>query len=320
MLFRIIIVAALAVTMFTSATMLTAQPAKLKTDTGLKQSGKQDIVDTAVANGSFKTLATALAAADLVKTLKGDGPFTVFAPTDDAFDKLPEGTVTGLLKPENKEKLIALLTYHVVPGDVMAKDVMEMTCAKTVNGQCVDILVKGSTVQVDRAKVTKTDIACSNGVIHVIDSVMLPADKNIIETAEQAGTFKTLLAAAEAAGLVEALSGDDALTLFAPTDTAFENLPKGTVESLLEPKNKDKLAAILKYHVVAGRVFADDAVAAKTEKTLQGGKLQFEVSGGKAKVNDANLVKTNIDASNGVIHVIDKVLMPAESTRSNTKQ
>ena len=134
----------------------------------------QDIVDTAVAAGQFKTLAAALTAAGLVDTLKGHGPFTVFAPTDAAFAKLPAGTVENLLKPENKAQLTAILTYHVVPGKVMAADVVKLKEAKTVNGNMLQVKVNGSEVMINDANVTATDIAASNGVIHVIDSVVLP--------------------------------------------------------------------------------------------------------------------------------------------------
>ena len=133
-----------------------------------------DIVDTAVAAGQFKTLAAALTAAGLVDTLKGHGPFTVFAPTDAAFAKLPAGTVENLLKPENKAQLTATLTYHVVPGKVMAADVVKLKEAKTVNGNMLQVKVNGSEVMINDANVTATDIAASNGVIHVIDSVVLP--------------------------------------------------------------------------------------------------------------------------------------------------
>jgi transforming growth factor-beta-induced protein len=135
---------------------------------------KKDIVDTAVGAGSFKTLVAAVQAAGLVDTLKGKGPFTVFAPTDEAFAKLPKGTVEDLLKPENKAKLVAVLTYHVVPGKVMAADVVKLKEAKTVQGQSVKIVVEGGKVKVDAANVVKTDIETSNGVIHVIDAVILP--------------------------------------------------------------------------------------------------------------------------------------------------
>ncbi|MGA3034963.1 MAG: fasciclin domain-containing protein [Terracidiphilus sp.] len=135
---------------------------------------KKDIVDTAVAAGDFKTLAAALQAAGLVDTLKGPGPFTVFAPTDEAFAKLPAGTVEDLLKPEDKEKLTSILTYHVVAGKVMAKDVVKLHEAKTVNGQEVKITVEDGKVMVNNANVVKTDILCTNGVIHVIDAVLLP--------------------------------------------------------------------------------------------------------------------------------------------------
>jgi uncharacterized surface protein with fasciclin (FAS1) repeats len=134
----------------------------------------QDIVDTAVAAGDFKTLAAALDAAGLVETLKGPGPFTVFAPTDEAFAKLPAGTVETLLKPENKDQLIAILTYHVLPGAVMSADVVKLDEAKTVNGEMLKVTTNGGTVMVNDAKVTAADIAASNGVIHVIDTVVLP--------------------------------------------------------------------------------------------------------------------------------------------------
>ena len=134
----------------------------------------QDIVDTAVAAGQFKTLAAALGAAGLVDTVKGAGPFTVFAPTDAAFAKLPAGTVENLLKPENKAQLSAILTYHVVPGMVMAGDVVKLKEAKTVNGGMLKVKVDGADVMINDAKVTSTDIVASNGVIHVIDSVVLP--------------------------------------------------------------------------------------------------------------------------------------------------
>ena len=139
-----------------------------------KKAASKDIVDTAVAAGQFETLAAALGAADLVDTLKGDGPFTVFAPTDEAFAKLPEGTVESLLKPENRDQLVAILTYHVVAGKVKAADVVKLSEATTVNGQSVAITVADNGVQVDNANVIATDIAASNGVIHVIDTVILP--------------------------------------------------------------------------------------------------------------------------------------------------
>jgi uncharacterized surface protein with fasciclin (FAS1) repeats len=137
---------------------------------------EKDVVDTAIAAGQFETLAAALEAAGLVATLKGTGPFTVFAPTDEAFAKLPAGTVENLLKPENKQKLTAILTYHVVAGKVMAADVAGLDQAKSVNGKMIDIEVEGSTVKVNDAAVTAADIAASNGVIHVIDEVIMPPE------------------------------------------------------------------------------------------------------------------------------------------------
>jgi uncharacterized surface protein with fasciclin (FAS1) repeats len=138
------------------------------------EKGDPDIVDVAISAGSFETLVAAVKAADLVDVLKGDGPFTVFAPTDDAFAKLPAGTVAELLEPENKEKLVAVLTYHVVPGRVMAKDVVSLKEAKTVQGQSLKVSLREGAAMVDDAKIVKTDIVASNGIIHVIDTVVLP--------------------------------------------------------------------------------------------------------------------------------------------------
>jgi uncharacterized surface protein with fasciclin (FAS1) repeats len=143
---------------------------------GTQAQQNKDIVETAMAAGSFKTLAKALQAADLVDTLKGKGPFTVFAPTDEAFAKLPAATLNDLLKPENKKKLQRILTYHVVPGRVSASDVVKLSTAKAVSGDTIDIKASGGTVMVDGARVVKTDVPASNGVIHVIDTVILPDD------------------------------------------------------------------------------------------------------------------------------------------------
>jgi uncharacterized surface protein with fasciclin (FAS1) repeats len=146
---------------------ITAAPAAAQT---------KDIVDTAVAAGSFKTLAAALQAAGLIETLKGPGPFTVFAPTDEAFAKLPAGTVEMLLKPENKAKLTRILTSHVVAGKVMAADAAKLTSAKAISGETLTIAARGGAVTIDKAKVVKADIDASNGVIHVIDTVIVPKD------------------------------------------------------------------------------------------------------------------------------------------------
>ncbi len=303
--------------MILSATLLTsmalaAMPGDSCSSAALasaKHPGK-NIVETAVSAGSFNTLAAALKAADLVDALQGDGPFTVFAPTDDAFAKLPEGQLANLLKPENKHLLQSILTYHVVPGTLEAKDVVRTSAAASLNGQRIDFATTDAGVTVDRATVVKTDIRCSNGIIHVIDSVILPSTMNVVETAIEAGSFKTLAAALGAAQLVEALQGEGPFTVFAPTDEAFARLPEGTVESLLEPENREKLAAILKFHVVSGRVYSD-AVTSKHELgTLQGQELSAQLRDGKVFIGGARVVKADIDTSNGVIHVIDSVLLP----------
>ncbi len=274
----------------------------------------QDIVDIAVADGRFTTLVAAVQAAGLVETLKGPGPFTVFAPTDDAFAKLPAGTVEGLLA--EPEKLKDILLYHVVPGRVLAADVVNLTAADTALGQPITIKVDAGKVMINDATVIITDIEASNGVIHVIDTVILPpapaaaepAPQDIVDIAVADGRFTTLVAAVQAAGLVETLKGPGPFTVFAPTDDAFAKLPAGTVEGLLaEP---EKLKDILLYHVVPGRVLAADVVNLTAADTALGQPITIKVDAGKVMINDATVIITDIEASNGVIHVIDTVILP----------
>lgn len=340
-----------------------------------------DIVDIAVENGSFTTLVAAVEAAGLVDALKGEGPFTVFAPTDDAFAALPAGTVEALLA--DIPALTDILLYHVVSGKVMAADVVNLSSATTLNGLDVSIKVEDGNVYLnDNVQVVMTDIEASNGVIHVIDAVLLPPtsvanerandlnfrsgpglDRSIIgtfasgaraealarneagdwvqiniageigwvfaplttangdlmalpvapgtiaEIAAADGRFTTLVAAADAAGLVGALDGEGPLTVFAPTDDAFAALPAGTVEALLN--DLPTLESILLYHVVSGKVMAADVVTLPSATTLQGSDISITVQDGSVFLNDTvQVILTDIEASNGVIHVIDAVLLP----------
>ena len=268
------------------------------------------IVDIAVADGRFTTLVTALQAAELDTVLSGDDKFTVFAPTDDAFAKLPEGTLDSLLAdiPGLKDVLL----YHVTSGSVMAGDVVSLDSAATLQGQEVDISVMGDAVMVDEANVVITDIIASNGVIHVIDAVLLPeapvVSNTIVDIAVADGRFTTLVTALQAAELDTVLSGDDKFTVFAPTDDAFAKLPEGTLDSLLAdiPGLKD----VLLYHVTSGSVMAGDVVSLDSAATLQGQEVDISVMGDAVMVDEANVVITDIIALNGVIHVIDAVLLP----------
>jgi uncharacterized surface protein with fasciclin (FAS1) repeats len=281
-----------------------------------KAAATKNIVETAVGAGNFKTLVAAVQAAGLAETLSG-GTFTVFAPTDEAFAKLPAGTVESLLKPENKAKLASILTYHVVAGKVMASDVVKLTNAGTVQGQRVDIVAKGGKVTVDGANVVATDIACTNGVIHVIDTVILPNDKNIVEVAASNGSFNTLVAAVKAAGLVETLSGKGPFTVLAPTDAAFAKLPAGTLENLLKPENKKALIEILTYHVVPGvAAYSDQVVKMSEVPTVLGSPVKVTVKDGKVMLGNATVAIADVETSNGVIHAIDTVLLPTAPVKN----
>ena len=278
----------------------------------------KDIVDTAVDAGSFGTLVAAVQAAGLVETLKGEGPFTVFAPTEEAFAALPAGTIDALLADPAGD-LTQILLYHVVPGKVMAADVSDGLEADTVQGGKVKFTVADGKVMINDANIVATDVVASNGVIHVIDKVILPPAAEeaaaapvagtIPEVAAAAGNFNTLLTAVTAAGLAETLSGAGPFTVFAPTDEAFAALPAGTIEALLADPAGD-LTQILLYHVVPNKVMAADVSDGLEADTAQGGKVKFTVADGKVMINGANIVATDIEASNGVIHVIDAVILP----------
>lgn len=270
----------------------------------------QTIVGVASEAGQFETLLAAAKAAGLADALSSSGPFTVFAPTDEAFAKLGQGTINDLLKPENKQKLVSILTYHVVKGELPASKVVSSNDATTLNGQRIDFSAKDGAVYVDKARVVATDVDASNGVIHVIDSVIMPETKNLVQVAGADGRFTILAKAIEAAGLASAVTGEQPLTVFAPTDEAFKKLPQGTLEELLKPENRDTLRSILTYHVVPGRVYARDAVGAQRATTLQGEGLRVGIDAGRLTVNDARIVATDIEASNGVIHVVDSVILP----------
>ena len=287
---------------------------------------KQSIAEIAV-DGGFNTLVAALDAADLVETLSGDGTFTVFAPTDDAFAALPEGMLEELLA--DPETLKQILLYHVVGDVVMAETVVTLDEAETLEGSMVAIDVVDGNVFLNDSQVTSTDIEASNGVVHVIDKVLVPGmqeaasnetleeSKSIAEIAV-AGGFNTLVAALSAADLVETLSGDGAFTVFAPTDDAFAALPEGMLEGLLA--DTESLTQILLYHVVGDVVMADTVVTLDEAETLEGSKVEIEVVDGKVFVNDSQVTSTDIEASNGVIHVIDKVLVPGMDETGNNKK
>ncbi len=296
------------------------------------------IVENASNASNVTTLVAAVKAAGLVDTLNGAGPFTVFAPTNDAFNKLPAGTVDTLLKPENKAMLTTVLTYHVVPGRYLAKDITNGMTLKTVQGETLTFKVENGKVWINGVAMVQTaDVISKNGVTHVIDTVLTPAadamsmnsgdlmkdgvmvggalmvpSLDIVDNAVNASNVTTVVAAVKAAGLVTTLKGKGPFTVFAPTNDAFNKLPTGTVDTLLKPENKSQLVKILTYHVVAGRYLAKDLKDGMTLKTVEGETIKFSMKDGKVWVNGSAMVETpDVISKNGVTHVIDGVLLPA---------
>ena len=245
-----------------------------------------------MATPDLSTLVTALKAADLVDTLSGKGPFTVFAPTNEAFAALPAGVLTNLLKPENKAQLVNILTYHVAAGDVHAKDLHDMEMITTVEGQQVTARVSGSDIFINSAKVTAADNDASNGVVHIIDAVLMPGsapapDKNIVDIAVATPDLSTLVTALKAAGLVDTLSGKGPFTVFAPTNEAFAALPAGVLTNLLKPGYKAQLVDILTYHVAAGDVQSSDLMDMEMLKTVEGKNVTVRTVDSSILINSA---------------------------------
>lgn len=303
---------------------------------GVANAQSGNIVDTAVESRQFPTLVRFVMEADLVQTLSGEGPFTVFAPTEEAFAAVPDGTLNLLL--ENPESLRNVLLYHVVPGRVTASQVLQagrIPEAKTaLEGATLDIRVVGSSVRIGRATVVATDIMASNGVIHVIDRVLLPNTRfiaprvdgqaqtqtrgyataeapTIVGVAVDSGSFPTLVKLVQEAGLVDVLNSEGPFTVFAPTEEAFAAVPDEVLNALME--DKELLKSVLLYHVVPGKVKAEQVVTMSGQEAstaLEGKSLRIRVDGDRVWVGDAQVVQTDIAASNGVIHVINKVLIP----------
>ncbi|MEM1324712.1 MAG: fasciclin domain-containing protein [Bacteroidota bacterium] len=279
----------------------------------------KNVVQQAQETESLSTLVSAVQAAGLAETLSGEGPFTVFAPTNAAFEALPEGTLDMLLKPENKDQLAAILKYHVVSGKIMSGDLEDGQTAATVQGEEITVSTAGG-AKINGASVTTADVEVSNGVVHIIDQVILPPSvvaemeaaangKTVVELAVETESLSTLVAAVQAAGLVETLNGGGPFTVFAPTNDAFAALPDGTLDMLLKPENKDKLTAILTYHVVPGKVMSTDLSDGQTAGTVQGDNVVVDLSDG-VKINGATVTAADVEASNGVVHIIDKVILP----------
>ena len=281
-------------------------------DEGKDPARKFSVAGRAASADEFSVLTRALVLSGLVDTLREDGPFTVFAPTDEAFAKLGKDTLADLFKPEGKAKLVEVLKYHVVPGRLLAGELSAKSRPKTAAGKTLTIVANDRGVAVNDATVVKADLLCRNGVIHAVDRVLSPGQDGVLDVAKKAGTFEKLLAAVRAAGLDEALGGDGPFTVFAPTDEAFAKLGPRKLKALLQPENRHVLAEVLKYHVVPANVSARQAVTAGEAKTLQGAKVEVKISGGRLEIGGAKALATDIAAANGTIHVIDSVLIPPD--------
>ena len=275
---------------------------------------------------SLKTLAALVAAADLDDNLSG-GEFTVFAPTDEAFNELPDGTISTLLNEDGRRTLSGILTYHVVQGAVFAGDLPERRIeVKTLAGDTLVVERDGDEVTVNGTPVLAADVKARNGVVHVIGRVLSPDDKpqpthstsvasqSIGELLDDVGELSTLRAAVRAAGFSDSVRTGGPYTVLAPTNEAFDALPDGTLNTLLQHSNVEDLRSVLRLHFIGSEATAQQAVAAGEVESRNGADLQFVLENGQLFVegpsNRAKVIRTDIDANNGIVHVIDTVLLP----------
>lgn len=271
---------------------------------------RSSLLVRAAASGRANAFVTAAALADLIPVLKDDGPVTVLVPTDEAFAKLPAATRQALFGPGGGEKLQAILKYHVLPGRVLARQLGGDHRPRSVTGEPLTVAANDRGIAINNATVVAADVLARNGVIHFIDAVLTPPAADLLRVAEQAGKFGVLLELLDAADLKETLRGDGPFTVFAPTDEAFKRLGKRALQGLAESRNRDELRAILKAHVVAGRLTAREAVATGEARTLQGGVVPVTIKQGRVAIGGATALATDIEAGNGIIHAIDGVLAP----------
>jgi transforming growth factor-beta-induced protein len=266
------------------------------------------VVDIVVGSANHNTLETAVIAAGLADDLSGAGPFTVFAPTDAAFAALPAGTLTSLLA-DPTGALTDILLYHVLSGKVKSTSLRNNMTATTLFGKDIKVTINANGVFINNAKVTVADIMADNGVVHVIDAVLLPPVVTVVDIVVGSANHTTLEAAVIAAGLADDLSGAGPFTVFAPTDAAFAALPAGTVEALLADPTGD-LADILLYHVLGASVKSTDLSNGQTATTLLGKNITVTINANGVFINNAKVTVADIMADNGVVHVIDAVLLP----------
>jgi len=276
--------------------------------------GPNTIPGIAEKTADLSTLVTALQTAGLVNTLAGSGPFTVFAPTNDAFAAVPPAKLKYLLN--NKTALTAVLEYHVASGKVLSTDLSTGEEIPTLQGENVTVTISntsnGTLVKIDSATVTSANVEASNGVVHIIDEVMLPPGFTAptIPQLAAAANLTTLVAAVTAAKLGTTLSGAGPFTVFAPTNEAFAALPAGVLTALLKPVNIADLVKVLQYHVVSGEVLSTDLKNGQQVKTLEGQDVNVTIAGPNVSVNAAKVIQANVFAVNGVVHVINSVLLP----------
>jgi transforming growth factor-beta-induced protein len=266
------------------------------------------IVDVLTLDGRFSTLIAAVQAAGLADPLANGGPFTLFAPTDDAFAALPAGTVESLLN--NIPALQNILLYHVLDGSKTAYELLIKRTAETLQGETVAVSIDRNGVFINKSPVINPNVKAPNGIIHVIGAVLLPPppQPNLIETLENDGRFTTLLTALEIAGLTDTVATGGPFTLFAPTDAAFAALPSGTLASLIN--DVPALKNILLYHAVEGSQSAKELLRESKVETLQGSNVRVFKKRNDVFINRSKVIESNISASNGIIHAINQVLLP----------
>lgn len=273
---------------------------------------RETLLGAAESAGTFGTFLKLARAADLQESLDGETFYTVIAPTDKAFDALPAGTVAALLQTKHRDKLESLLAYHLIPGDVSASALSNRRHVATLNGQRLRLDTIGVGLTINGAPLAMPSIACRNGMLHGVDKVLLPVADNLSGVLEVGGDFAMLRQLLEQADLQDLLTGQDELTLFAPTDAAFESMPTEVLSRLVQPENRQLLKSVLLHHLAEGRIYGQDLLGGDVPRSLEGLPLDELANAVRAGKGQQLIAEADLEATNGVVHRVNRVIMPPQ--------
>jgi uncharacterized surface protein with fasciclin (FAS1) repeats len=270
---------------------------------------RKSIVEALRSSKGLRSFAKLVDAAGMATVLEAEGPFTVLVPTEAAFANLGEGAFDRLVEQQDRDRLRTIVSNHILRGGLGAADLADRSGVRSLADRRLAVEHKFGVLTVGRAAIKAANIPATNGIIHTISGVLQPVESDLMTVAGKVGPYATLIELIESAGLRDSLAGKGPYSLFAPTNRAFERLPAGTLDRLRDPAHRKELIELLRRHIVPGRIYAEDALRAGRLTNLNGEVLSFRLMDGRETLAGAHVYETNVDAGNGVLHAIDRVLV-----------